>query len=164
MRVEDLLTALGKHYSFAELPLDKHNVCRLVFEGGHEIFIEPDTLQENTHLYAVLGRIPSIEKEQFYEAVFEKNLFGKETGQAFIHCDVKRNEVLLGQFFNHSVLDGEQFVTLVENFVHRVIDQQEWMEHPLEQGREDSNRADLGGKDVMSNSFANNASTSFLRV
>jgi len=131
MKIDDLLNKLGQYYGLPELLLDKNNVCNLMFDGGHDIFIEPDTLKQNSHLYAVVGLIPSYEKELFYEKIFDKNLFGKETGDALIHCDVKRNEVLLYRTINHNVLDTQNFISLIENFVHCVIDQQFWMKNVL---------------------------------
>ncbi|WP_157496909.1 type III secretion system chaperone [Hahella ganghwensis] len=128
MEIEELLNALGHHYGVPELSLDKNDVCQLVFNEGCEIFIEPDALKQSTHLYAVLGGIPNHRKEVFYEAIFEKNLFGKETGESCLHCDVLNNEVLLHQLFRHTVMDKVSFITLVETFVHRVIEQQLWME------------------------------------
>jgi len=127
MSITPLLSALATYLELEQLSLDKNNVCLLSFNGNHELMIEPDVSGAYTHVYAVLGSIPVDKKLAFYEEIFKKNLFGRDTGLATLHCDMEKDELLLCQMFDHRNIHSDRFIALVTDFAGSVISHKDWL-------------------------------------
>lgn len=127
MDIQTYLGALGQHLNIDDLRLDKHKVCRIAFNGGFDVFIEPGIEPYTIHLYAVLGSLPLSSRESFYEAVFEKNLFGKHTGEMQICCDVKAEEVLLYYRYHQQQMNVDYFIQIFDQFVTQFNEQEAWL-------------------------------------
>ena len=86
-----------------------------------KFFIGPDYHNDNVHLYFVLGIISEAHRLAFYETVFARNLFGHDTGQASIQCDMDRQEVLLSTTFDSSLTDTDRFIDMYDDFISMML-------------------------------------------
>jgi hypothetical protein len=136
MYLNNLLTAYGATIGISSLKFDENNVCHLIFDQGHELVFEPSPDNCFASLYSVLGHIPAVDVQTFYEAVLDRNLFGIATGHASICVDKNVKEVILFQAINPMYSDSSAFIFLVEAFIDQYYQQQKWLNSFMNSGCE----------------------------
>lgn len=126
MDIHTLLPLLGLHLGIQNLMLDD-GVCCIAFNDGHEIFIEPAGGNEYIHVYAVIGGMPSYGREEVYESIFERNLFGNKTNTANICCDSERQEIVLQKIIAIKNIMLSDFVDDIDRFADTLLLQKTWL-------------------------------------
>ncbi|VUD42342.1 hypothetical protein TDB9533_00672 [Thalassocella blandensis] len=127
MDIHQYLTLLGRHLGIKNLTLDKNQVCRICLNQGFDVFIEPEPHRHFIHLYSVLGKIPEDGKQAIFEAIFDRNLFGKETDEFVIQCDIQAQEILLSAVIKPNHLTADYFTQLFDRFVEHFKRHQAWI-------------------------------------
>ncbi len=118
MKLNALLGELGEKIKLNDLELDKNRMCRLIFDDKFVVDIEALPDEQTFFMYGVVGRVPTEEKEAFYEKLLEGNLFGKETGDASLGVDPQQGEVILFQKLNAEKLEYIEFEKHLEQFLN----------------------------------------------
>jgi hypothetical protein len=125
MRIQDLLTELGKQMNLPGLKLDENRVCRLIFDKVLVVDIEASEDGRTIYIYGKAGEVPPEGKEEFMGTLLEANLFGKGTGGAMFAVDHHRQSVYLCRILATETTQYQDFTNILEAFVNHL---EAWMQ------------------------------------
>jgi hypothetical protein len=121
MTIDEVLTQLGTRLGLM-LKLDSQNCCRLVFDGEVDVDLEvPADDRSRLFLHTVVGNVPSLGRETFYETLLDANRFGSGVGAAVLSVDPMRQEVLLHRALALDALGVDEITAALEDFVARTV-------------------------------------------
>lgn len=139
MLIEDALKELGRQMG-VPLRLDHNRTCRLVFDERWTVDIEaPSQHHDSVFLYAVAGKVPPGAGIEFYKALLEANLFGRETLGATLAVDSARAEVIVQRIVAMQHVDFMGFVGAIEDLIRALA---AWTERLASQGQRPAPRTD----------------------
>lgn len=117
--IKNCLDELGG-YTGASLTLDDRGVCSLEFGDNIECTVEVPPGSDLVYLHSEVVRVSAYDRSALYEDALALNLYGLETGGAFLALDRDSDRLVL--CFNQpaEALDPERFAELVANFVETV--------------------------------------------
>ena len=129
MSFDLIVSAVAQELNLPDLSAHEGGVCQLVVEGSLEITLEAGVLDDSLHLYATVGSTPASGQAEFYAALLEAQLFGKEVGPGIsFGLDKTTGEILLGQKLRLSSVTPESFLPVLGEFIN-------WAEHWTERLR-----------------------------
>lgn len=117
MTADQLLNDLGLTMGLDSLRLDDQGCACLMFDGKTPVNLEFDTAHQVLHLYTVVGDLPATDREVLFLELLQANLFGAQTSGATLAIDSAHNEIVLCRSVTPEQLTGQQFRSVLENFV-----------------------------------------------
>lgn len=120
MHIDDLLRILSARTG-ADMALNEHGACRLVFDENVVVDMEADEVDDTVYLYTSFP-LPAGEREPLYADLLKANLFGFEAGGAAFALDEMRGEVVLNRVLHVGGMDAELFAGILERFVEAAED------------------------------------------
>ena len=127
MTMNNLLSELGDYLGNQTLEFDSNGVCELEIEDESSVYLKKGKNEQSFYLYSLLGPIPEQDRLGFYEALLDKNLFGNETEEWSLACDMDRQWVLLTGAFKSPFLSADGLISGFESFVAQIEVQQNWI-------------------------------------
>jgi hypothetical protein len=109
--------ALGEKLKVADLDLDENNDCYLAFDGKYFAKCSIDAEKEQIRFLAYIGSLPE-DKEIFYRGILESCHFWCDTAGSNISLDPADGTLLLTQYCDINMLDGDTFYSVLEKFVN----------------------------------------------
>ncbi|GEP43703.1 type III secretion system chaperone [Brevifollis gellanilyticus] len=126
MSLEQLLASLATELDLPDLALSENGTCQLTFDDKLSITIEQAPQEDSAHVYATVGRAPESDREDFFAALLEAQLFSREVGEGCtLGLDRSTDEVLLCRKLRLADLDEAGFSSALTEFMN-------WSEHWLE--------------------------------
>lgn len=146
MDIASAIQQLGKQMGIA-LSLDANHTCRLIFDGRTAIDIEaPEPKESTVFFHALVGLVPSGNRERLYQTLLEANLFGRGTGGAVLAVDAGRQEVILFLSLDMAVTDYPAFTKALEDFLAQTI---AWTERLRAESRQDAAPSVVPGESFL---------------
>lgn len=142
MSLDQLILTLATELQLPELSLNANGTCQLVMDDNLAITIEDAPLERSAHLYAKVASTPDTGREDFFAALLEAQLFGREVGEgcAFGY-ERATGEILLCRKISLGAVDESTFSQILTEFVN-------WAEHwstKLSGSEEESTKSELSG-------------------
>src|SRR3712207_4379413 len=114
-----LLSTYGRSIGLPDLALDGQGVCRLVFDGGLAVDLEPVAGSDRFPVYSELAGLPSPDPLLVYRELMEAHLFGRAPGPAYFGCDSGLGRLFLVMTLDMAGLDLARFSDLMARFVEQ---------------------------------------------
>lgn len=166
-KIQQLFTEMEQYWN-TELPL-VNGLCAFQLNQTN-VTLEIDASQEFIYLHDTLAQLNTNLTTALASAIFERNLYGRETGLTQIGIDNTKHALVLYQILMIANLDSQQLITEIEQFAAQIKQQTQWYDSFCQQqnGLKPVNQAS-GSSQV--NQTAGNAHTedtltrdNFLRV
>ncbi len=126
MSLEQLLSALATELDLPDLVLNDNGTCQLTIDDKLSVTIEEAPQDDSAHVYATVGRAPDSDREEFFAALLEAQLFSREVGDGCtLGLDRATDEILLCRKLRLTNLDEAGFSSALTEFLN-------WSEHWLE--------------------------------
>ena len=117
MNLKDALMELA-HQTGLPIALSEHGTAQLLFDQRLAVNLEASG-DQGVYLYAVLGPLPSDQREAMYAMLLEGQLFGQETSLASFGLDSTRGELLLHRYLDLSRIEYSDFILALDDFIER---------------------------------------------
>lgn len=114
--LKEFIERISKELSLTPPDLQEEGTYQLTFDKELRISLRENT-ESGITLFAVLAPLPATKTEDFLQEVLAANLFGKETGRAFLGVDKEGKQLTLTQFISPGVAYKE-FFGFLEDFVN----------------------------------------------
>lgn len=120
MHISDLLAELGRRQTGTPFALDGSGVCRIAFDDGKLVDVEPIDGSDTVHVYSFVAPLPSGDAATIYGKLLRANLFGADTGGATFALDPRTEEIVLCRTLDTAALDADRFEALIVGFMAQV--------------------------------------------
>jgi hypothetical protein len=111
------IKTLGEKLKIEGLDLDENNDCYLSFDGKYFVKCSLDVEKEQLCFLAYIGALPE-DKGVFYRGILESCHFWHDTAGANVSLDPTDGTLLLIQYRDMNMLDGDIFYNVLEKFVN----------------------------------------------
>ncbi|MDR0418204.1 MAG: type III secretion system chaperone [Puniceicoccales bacterium] len=108
---------LGEKLKIENLDLDENNDCYLSFDGKFFVKCSIDEKKEQFNFFAYIGSLPE-DKSCFYRGILESCHFWGDTAGANISLDPTDGTLILTQYFDMNMVNGDIFYSTLEKFVN----------------------------------------------
>ncbi len=123
MSLHNLLEAVATDLGVPELRLSPGGVCQIIVDGDLAVSIEDAPLEQAAHLYSSVANVPETRREEFYAALLEAQLFGREIGDGCVFgLEPSSGELLLCRKLNLANVEPAEFSDALGEFIN-------WAEH-----------------------------------
>ena len=120
MLLEDFFSKLEEKIAVSPLVFNEDGVLSLGFvieSVQYEASLEKTEDDKTITLYAKIGALPEVKREECMKAMLSANLFGYELKDATLGIDKVTDDIYLFRNFNLETLDFDYFFTSFENFL-----------------------------------------------
>lgn len=122
----ELSRLLKEHECKLGVKLDFNgSICSLKIDQKNDLFIESSPREKGFYLYAPVGFLNHSNQGHLPLELLAANLFGRETGRAFLAYEPVHRLILLIEYFDEQGLEFEEYERRFLLFIHYM---KEWIE------------------------------------
>jgi hypothetical protein len=115
--VNRILARLAKSLHLEELSLDNNQHCMLMFDDKIVLNLELDEKYGQLLVYAYLGEVPLVGRENIFEKLLETNFFWNGTHGLTIAIDKQSQTVVVMTRFQLPLQNADEFEEHLADFV-----------------------------------------------
>ncbi|MDR2576912.1 MAG: type III secretion system chaperone [Puniceicoccales bacterium] len=115
--VNRILAHLAQSLRLEELSLDNNQHCMLMFDDKIVLNLELDEKHNQLLVYAYLGEVPLVGRENIFEKLLETNFFWNGTNGLTIAIDKQSQTVVIMTRFALPLQNSEEFEEHLADFV-----------------------------------------------